>query len=679
MKISHSWLKTYLHTNLNLQKIAEVLTDIGLEAEGIEGGETLEIGLTPNRADAMSHYGVARDLYAALKIRGYQAKLIPPSIDAYKKDIKWSSSFEIIIENPEKCLRYAGLTFSQVQVTDSPPWLQNRLKTIGVNPINNVVDITNFVMHELGQPLHAFDTDQIKGNQIWIKTLHTDTPFETLDHIHRKLHAEDLMICNAKGPLCMAGILGGAHSGITINTQNIFLESAYFHPVTIRQSAKRHGLNTEASFRFERGIDPNQTIYALQRAAILIQEFTGGQRSSDIIDLYPKPISHFEIILRYEKMNRILGEEIPPKTVKEILVLLEINILSEAKGLLKLSVPPYRVDVQREADIIEEVLRIYGYNCIQIPEQMSLSVVPSSIASLEKIEEKIARQLVAHGFNETINLSLYKPNHLSSIQEMKMVSVLNPLSQDLSILRPSLLYSMLECIAYNINRKNTELQLFEWGKTYHKQNQEFLEENRLALVVTNKKDNGTRLKQSLSFFYLKGITEQLLQTAGIIAPIQIRSKNPLFEESLSIQYQGRNLMELGQVKTDLTKGFDITQKVFFSDIDWEAFQQACQQGKVKFKPLPRYPGSRRDLALLLDHEVSFEEIHQLAKITEKKLLKKVQLFDVCEGSSLPKGKKSYAMSFYLEDENQTLTDEIIYQSMVKLQQVFKEQLGAELR
>ncbi|XOD69254.1 MAG: phenylalanine--tRNA ligase subunit beta [Flavobacteriales bacterium AspAUS03] len=679
MKISYSWLKTYLHTDLDLQKIAEVMIDIGLEAEGIEGGETIEIGLTPNRADAMSHYGVARDLYAALKIRGYQAQLIPPPIDACRKDIKRPPSFEIIIENPEKCLRYAGLTFSQVQVTASPPWLKNRLKAIEVNPINNVVDITNFVMHELGQPLHAFDADQIKGRKIWIKTLPTDTPFETLDHIHRKLHAEDLMICNIKGPLCMAGILGGAHSGITTNTKNIFLESAYFHPITIRQSAKRHGLNTEASFRFERGIDPNQTLYALQRAAILIQKLTGGQCSSNIIDLYPNPISPFEITLRYEKMNRLLGEEIPPKTVKEILSLLEINILSNSKGSLKLSVPPYRVDVQREADVIEEALRIYGYNRIQIPEQMSLSISPSSTVSLEKIEEKIARQLIAHGFYETINLSLYKPNHLSPNQEMEMVSILNPLSQDLSILRPSLLYSMLECITYNINRKNTELQLFEWGKTYQKKKQGFLEENRLALVVTNKKNNETHLRKPLSFFYLKGITEQLLQTADITAPVQIRSKHSLFEESLSIQYQGRNLIKLGQVKTDLTKKFNINQKVFFADIDWEAFLQACQQSKVQFKPLPRYPGSRRDLALLLDHDVSFEEIHQLAKNIEKVLLKKIQLFDVYKGSRLPKGKKSYALSFYLEDENQTLTDEIIDQTMVKLQQAFKEQLGAKLR
>ncbi|XOD68194.1 MAG: phenylalanine--tRNA ligase subunit beta [Flavobacteriales bacterium Tduv] len=587
---------------------------------------------------------------------------------------KKTSAFEIIIENPEKCLRYAGLTLSQVQVAPSPYWLQNRLKSIGIALINNVVDVTNFVMHELGTPLHAFDSDQIEGGQIQVKTLTKGTPFETLDHIHRKLDAEDLMICDAKKPLCIAGVLGGVNSSITSETQNIFLESAYFHPVTIRQISKRHGINTEASFRFERGVDPDQTVYALQRAALLLEELTGFRYVSKIIDIYPQPINPFEVTLYYKKMNLLLGEEISSRTVKEILSLLEIKILSETEESLKLSVPPYRVDVQREVDIIEEILRIYGYNRIQIPERMSLSI-KSGPSRQERVEENTARQLVAHGFYETIHLSLDKADRQEPAQNT--VKIINPLSQDLALLRTDLLHGILECVAYNINRKNTELKLFEWGKTYHKKDRGFSEKKRLVLVTTSKKGNETSTKHP--FLYIKGIVEQLLQAAGIIDPKQVPTQHPILGNSLTIRYQNQNLVELGQVKIEFAKDLDINQKIFFSDIDWEFYSKIFGQNKIHFKPLPRYPGSKRDLALLLDEEVLFEDLYRLAKATEKLRIKDIRLFDVYEGDLLPKGKKSYALSFYLEDETQTLTDEIIDRTMEKIQRAFEEKLGAQLR
>lgn len=674
MKISYSWLKTYLETTSDIQKIAEILTDIGLEVEGIEKEDTIQIGLTPNRADAMSHYGVARDLHAALKIRGYEVRLIRPKTQTQEKENNQPLPFEIIIENPEKCLRYAGITLSQVQVAPSPSWMQNRLKAIGLVPINNVLDITNFVMHELGQPLHAFDAGQIKGGQIRIKTVAKDSPFETLDHIHRKLNTEDLMICDAEKSLYIAGILGGINSGITSDTQNIFLESAYFHPVTIRQSAKRHGINTEASFCFERGVDPNGIVYALQRAVLLLEELTGCRCTSNIVDIYPQPINHFEVTLHYKKMLLLLGEEIPSKTVKEILNLLEIEIISETEESLNLSVPPYRIGVQREPDIIEEILRIYGYNRIRIPEQMSLSI-ESSPSRHEKVEENTARQLIAHGFYETIHLSLDKTDRRGLARNT--VKIINPLSKDLALLRTDLLHGMLECVAYNINRKNTELKLFEWGKIYHKQDQGFSEKNRLALTTTSKKNNETNTREP--FFYIKGIVEQLLQATGIIDPEQVPVQHPLLGNSLTIRYQNKNLVELGQVRIEFAKDLDVHQKIFFADIDWEFYSKLYGQNKIRFKPLSRYPGSKRDLSLLLDQEVLFEDLYRLAKATEKRLLKDIRLFDVYEGNHLPKSKKAYTLRFYLEHESQTLTEEIIDRTMEKLQRAFEEKLGAQIR
>lgn len=673
MKISYNWIKTYLNTELNIQEISEILTDIGLEVENIEKEDILEINLTPNRSDAMSHYGVARDLYAALKIRGYNTDLIYPKINIQKENNQ-KFPFQIIINNPKKCLRYSALIFYQIQIGISPFWLQNRLKSIGVTPVNNVVDIINFIMHDIGQPLYAFDVDQIQGETIEIKTAVKNTSIKTLDNIYRTLNTEDLIIYDAIKPLCIAGILGGMDSSITLDTKNILLESAYFDPITIHKSVKRHSINTQTSFRFSRGIDPNQIIYALQKAKLLIKKNIGYQFTSNLIDIYPFPINYFKVNLNYKKMDLIIGEKISVRIIKKILFFLEIKIDCETKDSLTLLIPPYRIDVRRDIDVIEEILRIYSYNNIKIPKQINLYFNPK-ILYKQKIEENIAYQLVANGFYETIHVSLDKKNQY--ILNENTINILNPLSQDLALLRFNFLNNMLESIIYNINRKNTELKFFEWGKIYYKKDEKFLEENRLILIITSKKNNKENIQNS--FFYLKGIIEQILQNARIKNFIEIPSHHIFLKESLIIQYQNQNLVELGEIKTEFTRKLNINQKIFFSEINWELFKKFYQRKKIQFKFLSQYPGSKRDLSLLIDKNILFNNIYQLIKSTEKKLIKNISLFDTYEGNRLPYGKKSYTLRVHLENENQTLTDEIINKTMKKIQKVLEKKIGAQIR
>ncbi|WGH26373.1 MAG: phenylalanine--tRNA ligase subunit beta [Candidatus Bostrichicola ureolyticus] len=688
MIISYKWLKEYLYTDLDINQISNLLTDIGLEVENIKYFDNLmdwgiDIVITPNRSDAISHYGIARDLYAALITRDYKAKLIKPYIkNNLKKDID-GIPFSINIENTKKCLRYSGITISKIKIFQSPQWLQDRLKVIGINPINSVIDIINFVMFELGQPMHVFDADKIKGFNIKIKTINNNNTL--LDNI--LLSEEDLIICDNQNPICIAGIFEGINYRVTNNTKNIFIDSAYFSPLTIRKSVKRHNLNTEYSFRFERGIDPNQTIYALKRAALLIKEITGGYISSDIIDIYPIHISNYRIILRYNKIYNIIGCNISQNKILQILELLEIKVIYQNEESLTLSVPLYRVDVKREIDIIEEILRIYGYNNLKSSKKYSFDNIDNSSYELSfQVEETIAKQLLAHGFNEIVTISLKKHDYinlLNAITNKMIINVIKPLSNDLSLMQPNLLFGMLESISYNIKRKNFNLKLFEFGKTYLNKNNNLLETKYLSLVVTGKIENIKLLDYlDISFFYLKGIIEQIMQKIGIDNYTQKLIFNDHFlDETLIIRYLDYNLFKIGKVKETITKKFNIYQDVFYAEFNLQIFIDIFlkKQNNIHYINISKYPGIKRDLALLLDNNILFEDIYYLAKNTEKNLLKKVKLFDIYQGAQLPMGKKSYAISFYFENKKQTLTHQIIDQIMNKLKKIFKEKLGAEIR
>ena len=653
------------------------------EVFNIETDFVFEIGLTPNRADAMSHFGVARDLRAGLMQQGINMELISPSVSDFYVD-KRKLNIDIEVENNELTPRYCGITITDIEVKESPDWIQNRLKSIGITPKNNIVDITNYVLHELGQPLHAFDTSKIAGNKIIVKTLDEGTKFKTLDEVEIKLNAEDIMICDSESnPLCIAGVYGGINSGITENTTSLFLESAYFNPVYIRKTAKRHNLNTDASFRFERGIDINMTEYALKRAALLIEEYSGGTLSSDIIDLYPNKIEDFQVFISYENVYRLIGQEIPKETIKNILASLEIKIKSETEGYLGLIIPSYRVDVQREADIIEEILRIYGYNNIIFSHKLNTSVSFDTNNKI-KIENSVASQLTSQGFNEMMANSLTKADYINLSENLKEeynVEILNPLSNDLKIMRQSLLFSGLESVAYNINRKNNALKFYEFGKTYHKYEKGYQENKHLTLFVT-----GNRTKESWilpnkpsDFFYLKGVVTSLLSRLGIDKLNIIPSKLDVFSEGISMSLGKINLVEVGLVKRSVLKEFGIKQEVLFADFDWENVLNLAGKKVIKISNLPKFPSVKRDLALLLDNKVLFNELYDLAFQSERKILKEVDLFDVYQGDKLPKGKKSYALSFVLQDENKTLSDKQIDKIMKKLQQTFEKNLDAALR
>ena len=645
--------------------------------------QVFEIGLTPNRADAMSHLGVARDLRAGLIQNKVALELISPSVSNFHVDDR-TLKFDVVVEDTEKAPRYAGVTISGITVKESPDWVKNKLKAIGLSPINNIVDITNYVLHEIGQPLHAFDASKVKGNKVIVKTLPTGTKFTTLDGVERTLHEEDLMICNGnEEPMCMAGVFGGLESGVSENTTAIFLESAYFNPVAIRKSAKRHALNTDASFRFERGIDPNITEYALKRAANLILEVAGGKVSSEIVDLYPKKIEDFQVFLSFEKMNRLIGAEIPKETVKNILASLEIKFNSVTEAGMGLTIPAYRVDVTREADVIEEILRVYGYNNVDFSHKLNTSISFSEFDPT-KIENITGNQLMALGFNETMANSLTKPSYVqlsNSLNAEHNVQILNPLSSDLGVMRQSLLFSGLESVSYNINRKNNALKFFEFGKTYHRFESGYTEHKHLTLFVS-----GNRLKSRWNttdtpsdFFYVKGVVMAILERLGIKNVKTAPTKNDVFSEGITLSLGKIKLVDVGVVKKTILKEFGIKQSVLFADFDWENVLKVGGKGTIKVTELPKFPAVKRDFALLLDTQVSFNELYNLAFQAEKNLLKAVDLFDVYEGDNLPEGKKSYAVSFILQDETKTLNDAQIDKIMQKLQQSFEKNVGATLR
>ena len=649
----------------------------------IECDEVFEIGLTPNRADAMSHMGVARDLRAGLLQKGITSELITPSVSKLKVE-KRTLKIDVKVENEKLAPRYCGVTISGIMVKPSPSWLQNRLKAIGLTPKNNIVDVTNYVLHELGQPLHAFDASQIKGNKVIVKTVAAGTKFTTLDDIERTLHEEDLMICDESGPMCIAGVFGGKTSGVSEKTQAIFLESAYFNPVSVRKTAKRHTLSTDASFRFERGVDPNITQYALKRAALLIQEVAGGEITSDIIDFYPKKIEDFSVFIHFNKVNKIIGEEIKPETIKKILASLDIKVNSITETGLGLIIPCYRVDVTREIDVIEEILRVYGYNNIKIPSKVNATTANSSRTEEYKTQNIVANQLCSLGFNEMMANSLTTPDYVELSEKLNKennVMILNPLSSDLSAMRQSLLFSGLEAVSFNSNRRRSDLKFFEFGKSYHKSATGHDENKHLTLLVTGNRQNEswTNVAAKSDFFLFKGYINSVLGRLGLDKKvISLPFENDVFAEGLALAIGKEIIVEFGTIKKSILKSFDIKQEVLYADFAWDKIQKYVST-KIKFTDIPKYPEVRRDLALLLDENVPFEQIYNIAKQTEKGLLKEVNLFDVYTGNNLPEGKKSYAVSFILQDDSKTLTDSQIDKIMSKLQGNFESQLGASLR
>ena len=647
----------------------------------IEDDEVFEIGLTPNRADAMSHMGVARDLRAGLMQKNVHVELITPSVSKFKVD-KRVLKIDVDVKDAKLAPRYCGVTISSVSVKPSPDWLQNRLRAIGLTPKNNVVDVTNYVLHELGQPLHAFDAAKITG-KITVKTVDAGTRFTTLDEAERILHPEDLMICDDKGPLCMAGVFGGKNSGVTETTNAIFLESAYFNPVTIRKTAKRHGLSTDASFRFERGIDPTITEYALKRAALLILEVAGGEVTSDIVDVYPKKVEDHTVFLNFNKVAKVIGQELPKETIKKILVSLDIKVNSMSDAGLGLVVPAYRVDVQREIDVIEEILRVYGYNNINFTKKFNATVSYSARTEDYKVQNIIAAQLTSLGFNEMMANSLTSPQYVelsSSLKPEFNVTMLNPLSHDLSAMRQSMLFSGLEAIAYNINRRNQDLKIFEFGKTYHNFPGGYEEFKHLTLFLSGNRlqETWANPQKTSDFFQFKGYVQAILSRLGIDKVQNQPVASDAFAEGIAITAADTVIVELGSVRKNILKHFDIRQEVFYADFNW-SYVLKLISNKIRFSEIPKYPEVRRDLALLVDEGVSFDSIYRIARQSERSLLKDINLFDVYSGANLPEGKKSYAVSFILQDNARTLTDAQVDKVMGKLRGQLESELGATLR
>jgi phenylalanyl-tRNA synthetase beta chain len=671
-------------------------TEVGTRASDIyqvERDTVFEIGLTPNRVDAASHIGVARDLAAYLK-QNSETELNLPSVEEFKID-HTDNPVKVVVENQEACPRYSGITVSGIDVKESPVWLKNKLKAIGLNPINNVVDITNFILHESGQPLHAFDMAEISGKKVVVKTMPDQTPFTTLDEEERKLSSEDLMICNEKEGMCIAGVFGGIKSGVTEDTKDVFIESAYFNPVWVRKTAKRHTLSTDSSFRFERGTDPNNTLYALKRAAILIKELAGGQISSGIVDIYPDPIRDFEIELNYSNVHRLIGKDITPEKIKSILTALDIKILHESNDGLQVAVPPYRVDVQREADLVEEILRIYGYNNVEVPEQIHSNLSYTAKPDEESLTNQISDFLTANGFNEIMCNSLTKSSYydkLNTYPADHLAMILNPLSSDLDSMRQTLLFGGLETVLYNRNRQQNELKLYEFGNVYFK-NPENKSENpldkysefkKLSLTISGNKEpiNWNNPKsEKADFYYIKSIISRLLCSLGINESLlqSQESNNELFSYGMGYTINNNLLAEFGSVHDDILEQFEIETDVFYADINWQVLLNEVKKVQIKHRELPKFPEVRRDLALLLDKETKFEDVKNLAYKTEKKLLKNVTLFDVYQGKNIEEGKKSYGVGFVLQDENKTLTDKQIDKVMKNLQKQYEEKLSASIR
>ena len=661
----------------------------------VKSDYVLEVDITPNRADACSHFGVARDIYAYLIQNGYKAELKKPSVDAFKVD-NHDLDIDVVVENNEACPRYAGVSIKGITVKESPEWMQNILRTIGVRPINNIVDITNYIVHELGQPLHCFDADVV-GKKVIVKTLPEGTPFTTLDGVERKLSDRDLMICNENGPMCIAGVFGGLDSGVTEKTVNVFLESAYFHPTWIRKSARRHGLNTDASFRFERGIDPLYTDYVLKHAALLVQELAGGTVSSEIKDVYPVPFSKFNVDITYKKINTLIGKDIPVETVKSIVGSLEMEITNETAEGLSLAVPPYRVDVTRDVDVIEDILRIYGYNNVEIPSTLKSSLTTKGEADKSyKLQSLISEQLVGCGFNEILNNSLTKAAYyeeLESFPAKNLVMLMNPLSNDLNCMRQTLLFGGLESITHNANRKNADLKFFEFGNCYYfneeKKNPEkvlaaYNEDYHLGLWVSGKNvaNSWVHTDEQSSVYELKAYVENVFLRLGIDMRNLVVGNltDDLFSAALSVNTKGgKRLAVFGVITKKQLKAFDIDNEVYYADLNWNELMKAIKSVKVSYKEICKFPAVKRDLALLLDKQVQFAELEKSAFESERKLLKEVSLFDVYEGKNLEAGKKSYAVSFMLQDENQTLNDKQIDKIMSKLIANLESKLGAKLR
>ena len=649
----------------------------------VEYDEVFEIGLTPNRADAMSHYGVSRDLKAGLQQKEIFKELITPPTSHFNVANR-SLKIDVTVENNKLAPRYCGVTLSNLIVQSSPYWLQNRLKAIGIAPKNNLVDATNYVLHELGQPLHAFDADRIHGKKIIVKTMPKGTKFMTLEGEERELHEEDLMICDAEKPMCIAGVFGGIYSSVTENTTSIFLESAYFDPISIRKTAKRHGLNTDASFRFERGIDIENVEYSLKRAALLIKEIAGGDITADIVDLYPKKQKNYEVFLAFDKINRLIGQEIPQDTIKRILASLEIKVKNVTESGMGLVVPSYRVDVQRQVDVIEEILRVYGYNNIAYGEKLNASIAPVSKFAGYKVQNIIGNLLASQGFYEVLTNSLTSPEHSTLSETIKAemeIKMLNPLSAELSVLRQSMLFTGLEVIAHNINRKNQNLRLFEFGNTYHKSKGNQIEDKHLALYVTGNRhrENWRAGDKKSDFFFLKSIVEIVLLRLGIKNTDPEPLEDDIFSEGLVLKSDQKEVIRFGVVKKSVLKYFDVKQEVLYAQMDWENIMELIKGNQILVNEIPKFPEVKRDLALLLDQKVSFKKVHDIAYKAEKNLLKQVTLFDVYTGNKLPEGKKSYAVSFTLQDEKSTLTDKKIDKIMKKLQDQFVSELDATLR
>ncbi|WP_370861169.1 phenylalanine--tRNA ligase subunit beta [Parabacteroides faecis] len=666
------------------------------EYYNVKSDYVLEVDITPNRVDGTSHFGVARDLAAYLKQNGKPTELKRPSVDAFKIDDE-TPAIEVTVENTEACPRYSGVTIKGVTVKESPEWLKNRLTIIGLRPINNVVDVTNFVLHEMGQPLHSFDAGKVKGNKVIVKTQPEGTKFVTLDGVERTLTDHDLMICNTEDAMCIGGVFGGLDSGVTEQTTDVFLESACFHPTWIRKTARRFGLNTDASFRFERGLDANNTIYVLKRAALLIQEVAGGKITGAIQDVYSSPMLPYTVELTYNKINALIGKDIPVETVKSILESLEMEIVSETEEGLTIHVPVYRIDVQRDVDVIEDILRIYGYNNIEFSENVKSNLSYKTATDRGyQLQNLISEQLCGSGFNEIMNNSLTRSayyDELTTYPVSHCVMLMNPLSADLNGMRQTLLFGGLESIEHNAKRKNGNIRFFEFGNCYdynvEKKREdatlaEFSEDYRLGLwVCGNRVENSwAHADEKSSVYELKAYVENILARLGVDRKKVIfgNLSNDIYSSGISITTgSGRELGTFGIVSRKICKAMDIDFDVYFAELSWTLLMKETKKSKVTFSEISKFPAVKRDLALLLDKSVQFAEIEKIARDSERKLLKDISLFDVYEGKNLPAGKKSYAVSFYLQDETKTLNDKQIDAIMQKIRKNLEDKLGASLR
>lgn len=690
-------------------------TPVGMPAKeyfGVEDDTLIEVDITPNRADGASHYGVARDLYAYYKAKGEEAiKLEKPSVEHFHVQ-SHALPIEVVVENADACPRYTGVSIKGVTIQESPDWLKKALNTIGIRPINNVVDVTNFVLHEMGQALHSFDADKIKGNKVIVKNATEGQKFITLDGVERTLSAADLMICNAEEPMCIAGVFGGQESGISETTTNVFLESAYFDPVSIRKTARRHQLSTDASFRYERGCDPNNTLYVLKRCALLIQEVAGGEIAMEIVDAInsQSPISNspfppFPVELNIDRVHALIGKEIGEDTIETILRAMEVEIYSQENKVWQLGVPRYRVDVQRECDVVEDILRVYGYNNVEFPEKLNTSLSYNPKPNPVALQIRISEQLTAQGFNEILNNSLTKVSYYEPLTELTLdtcVKIMNPLSQDLGVMRQTLLFGGLESIQRNANRKNADLKFYEFGNCYHYSAQKiadrqakdphwtydplyaYSEEPHLALWLTGNKSaqSWVQKEEKTSFYTLRAYVNNVLRRLGVnisnctIEPLE----NELYTDGLLIKApNGKQIGSMGLVNSKLLKAFDIDNPVYYADLDWNMLLRLNKQYKPVINDLPKFPEVKRDFALLVDKSVKFADLAKAAMAAEKKLLKAVNLFDVYEGKNLEAGKKSYALSFILQDTENTLKDKQIEAIMAKLFKTFEEKFGAKLR